>query len=242
MNKTMRRFLLLAALSIIGASIITINNLGKRLTPGDPDYVAIENTLRLYLEIDAEARYTLDDSRLSEVLANDFRGGIVGDEEENRFYLKAVQWYKENPYITRFGFGLLDFWHAFYAYNRAVDQIYDASIARGLMPIPPPDTYEDDSVPLEFRVTPDPFQVDLSWLYGLPEVRELMEATGFQSVSIQRPLPETIVPQAFEIQSITVYNDFAHMVVDMYAKVDLTFAKIHGRWYIIGSRTIQSFV
>ena len=215
MSKIMRHFLLLAALLIIGAVIITINNLGKRLTPGDPDYVAIENTLRLYLEIDAEARYTLDDSRLSEVLANDFRGGIVGDEELGGHYLKAVQWYKDNPFITRFGFGLLDFWHAFYAYNRAVDQIYDASISRGLMPTP---------------------------LSGLPEVRELMEATGFQTVSIQRPLPETIVPQAFEIQSITLYNDLAHVVVDMYAKVDLTFAKIHGRWYIIGSRTIQSFV
>ena len=239
MSNMKRLFLTLAAVVIFVAIISLINRPGKNLASSDLDYDAIENTLRSYLEIDAEARYTLDDTRLSEVLANDPRGSYNGVEGANKYLVQAVRWYTGNPDISEDNIGMLDFWHAYYAYRRALKQIYDTTIGRELLPTPSPIPYEDD-FPLELRVTPNPTQVALPEFDSLPEVKELMEATGFQAASLPPPEPVVILPQQFTIESISVDNVVAHIIGDYpYAKVDLTFVNLSGQWYLVGEKIIQ---
>jgi len=243
MSNIKRLFLLLAALLVIGAMIIIINRPGKSLASDDSDYIAIENTLRLYLEIDAEARYTLDDSRLSEVLANDPRGSYMAEDGADKYFLMAVQWYTGNSNIKEGEIGMLDFWHAYYAYNRTVKQIYDNLVAMDMLPTPTPKPTEDPNDVYVLRTTestPSSIYAGKTSPESIPEIQELMRETGFQYASLPPPRPETIVPVSFVIQSITVDNDLAHVVGDYtYAKVDLTFAKIDGQWYLIGQSIIQ---
>lgn len=204
--------------------------------PNDPDSVAIQNNLSRYLELKAEIHYTLDDSRLSEVMANDSRGGLTGGEIENRFYLKAVQWHRGDPNIKSDEFGLLDFWQARYAFAREVKRIYDNSaITRGL--VPTPTSNPDVSIP---RRTPDPYYFAIGQLRDLPEIKALEKASGL-GVTLPRPLPDKVVPDKFIFQSISIDKDIAHVIGDFsYAKDELIFAKIQGRWYLINIIELQS--
>jgi hypothetical protein len=238
-----RLYLLLAALLVLITIIIIMNRPGKSLASDNPDYIAIENTLRSYLEIDAKARYSLDDSRLSEVLANDPRGSYSGAEGENAYLVKAVRWYTGNPNIKDDNIGMLDFWHAYYAYNREVKQIYDNVQAMGRLPTPTSSPTEDPfdiDVLLASESTPSSILPDKTSPESLPEIQELMKETGFQSASLPQPQPDVIMPEQFIIQSITIDNDLANVIGDYsYAEVDLTFVKLSGQWYLVGSKIIQ---
>lgn len=241
MSNIKKLYFLLAAFILIGGVIIMFNRPGKTLASDDSDYIAIEKTLHLYLEIDAEIQYSLDDSRLREVLANDPRGSYTGTEGANKHLVKLVQWYTGNPNIKEDEIRMLDFWNARYAYNRAVKQIYDNAVAMGALPTPTP------------APTEDPFDIDAMGVAenahsrtpqtspeSLPEIQALMEETGIQYATLPPPRPEKIVPEQFSITSITIDEDLAHMVGDyQWATVDLTFAKINGCWYLIGSKIIQ---
>jgi hypothetical protein len=243
MSNNKRLFILFAALIIIVAIVIILKRPGKSLAEDNPDYVAIENTLQSYFEIDAKARYTLDDSRLSDVLANDPRGSYSGAEGENGYLVKAVRWYTGNPDIQEDNIGMLNFWHAYYAYNREVKQIYDNAQAMGKLPMPTSSPTEDPfdiDVLLSTENAHSPIFSGETSPESLPEIQELMKETGFQSASMPLPQPDVIVPEKFIIQSITVDNDVAHVIGDYpYAKVGLTFVKLSGQWYLVGSKIIQ---
>jgi hypothetical protein len=193
----------------------------RSLESNDPRYIAIENTLQEYLNIDAEARYTLDDSRLSEVLANDLLGSY--DPGAGRSHLaQAVRWNTGNPNVSDNHIGMLDFWQAYYAYQRQVKQIYDDAVAQGKI-----DPYSNDgTVSLE----------------SLPEIRQLMEQTGFQTAQLPPAQPANSVPISFAIRTIKVFWDEAYVVGDYpYARVGMTFVKHAGQWYLVGMSTLQQY-
>ena len=195
----------------------------------------------MYLEIDAEVQYTLDDSRLSEVLANGPRGSYMSTEGATKHFVKLVQWYTGNPNIKEDEIRMLDFWNARYAYIRAVKQIYDNAVAKGMLPTPTPAPMEDPFDIDAMRVAENaPSMAPQTSPESLPEIQALMKETGAQYATLPPPRPEKIVPEQFVITSITIDEDLAHMVGDyQWATVDLTFAKIDGRWYLIGSIIIQ---
>jgi hypothetical protein len=143
MSNYKRLVFIFSTILIIVPIAILLNQPGKSLAEDNPDYIAIKNTLQLYLEIDAKARYTLDDSRLSEVLNNDPRGSYSGGLGENRYLVKAVRWYTGNPDIQEDYIGMLDFWHAFYEFNRQATLIYEKAQAMGSLPTPTPVPTED---------------------------------------------------------------------------------------------------
>lgn len=228
---------LLATFLVIVAIIIIINRPKKSLASSDLDYVAIENTLRLYLKFKAEARYTLDDGRMPEVLANDPRGSPADESDA-----KLVRFITNNPDLSADDIGLLDVEQALWAYRRLIKQKYDDASARGLLVPPTPEVIDPFDVsygPLEMRSTPDPIIVGQSELEALPEIMDLEKASG-RGATLPRPQPDVIMPEQFVIQSITVDNDLAHVIGDYsYAEVDLTFVKLSGQWYLVGSKIIQ---
>jgi hypothetical protein len=250
MSHTKKLPYLLAAGLVVGAIFISACSQKPTPTSAVPDDIAIEKTLRTYLEIEAEALYTLDDSRLVDVLANDPRGGLVGGEELNKRYLQAVQWYKGNPNLKGDEIGCLEARQAFYAFRRQAKQIYDDAVAQGRLTAPDQEdlekrlaSYKKEISISEDQPTPEIYLADIATgqLETLPEYKALLAATGYDGFQLPHPLPDQIVPQAFVIESITVDRDLAHVVGDFsHAKVELTFAKIDGRWYLIGQRTIQN--
>jgi hypothetical protein len=206
-------------LVLVAVTLFFVLKSGISLTPDNPEYIAIENTLRKYLEINAEARYTLDDSRLSEVLANDSRGSY-STHDGNSALAKAVRWYTGNPLVMENHIGMLDFWHAYYAYNRQVKQLYNAAVAKE----------GQSSSQVAAPISPE----------SLPEVRQLMEETGFQGASLPPARPQVIVPENFVIESVKVFLGEAYVVGDYpYARVGLTFVKRSGQWYLVGSKILQ---
>ena len=56
MQNIKRLCLLFVALMVVVVTIIIINQPGKSLAVDNPDYIAIENALQSYLEIDAKLR------------------------------------------------------------------------------------------------------------------------------------------------------------------------------------------
>lgn len=227
----------MAVVLIIVAIIIIINRPGKNLASSDPDYVAIENTLRSYLGIEAEANFTLDDSRLVEVLANDPRGGLFGDDRMNERLLKSVQWFKKNPDLIVDQIGLLDVRQAFYAFRRQAKQMYDDAIAQGKLTAPDMDQIIASVDPHEYVGTPE---VDLTanatWLLEtLPEYKAMLQAAGYDGVSLPGPRPEKIIPPSFTIESISIDNDLAHAYgIYMGEKADFIFIEQDGNWFLIG--------
>jgi hypothetical protein len=188
----------------------------RPLATDDPIYLAIADTLRRYQALEAEAVYTLDDSRLSEVLANDRRGGLAGGADLNAYYLRAVRWHTGQPDLRGDEFGLLDFRRAYYAYLREVRRIYSEALATG-----------------EISAETAPFQ--------LPAVEALMRATGMQVASLPPPKPEVIEPaDDYLIYSIAVKSDLAYMRVEFpCAQSELIFAELEGHWYYIGGRRLK---
>jgi hypothetical protein len=98
----------------------------RAIPAGSPDFAAIQATLRLYMEIMAEAESTLDGSRLAEVLANDPRGGLVDPK-----YLQLVQYMTGRPELKLEEIGYLDVHQAQVAFQHRVKALYDQAIASG---------------------------------------------------------------------------------------------------------------
>lgn len=242
MSKTIKYILCLAGVLIFAAIVILTRPRQRTLTSTNPEYVAIENTLRTYLEIDAEAQYTIDDSRLVEVLANDRRGGLVGGDELNARYLKSVRWFKGNPRLRGDQIGYLDVKQALYAFRRQAKQIYDEAVAQGRLTAPSVEQIMASYDPGDLG---RPTEIDLTYvasmdLNSLPEFKAMLNEAGYDGVMLPHPRPEQIVPESFVIQSIKTQGDLAYVRGDFsYATVDLIFAKMHGSWFLIGERVIR---
>jgi hypothetical protein len=238
MRNIKKLFFILAAVLVIGALIIVMRPHEKVLASNEADYIAIENTLNQYLEIEAEANFSLDDSRLVEVLANDSRGGLFGDERMNERFLKSVQWLKNNPDLQVDQIGLLDVRQAFYAFRRQAKQMYDDAIADGRLTAPNRDQIIASVDPHEYDV--NTLEVDLTYsasmlLHSLPEYKAMLQAAGYDSISLPYPRPEKIIPPTFTIESIRIDNDLAH-VYGTYigSEADFIFMKRDGNWFLIG--------
>ncbi len=210
----------------------------RALSQDDPDFTAIQTTLRTYAEIDNEARYTLDDSRLSEVLANDPRGGLVNPE-----LVKSVQYMSGNPDLKIEDIGFLDVNQVGWAFERKVKQVYDDAIASGkvVVPTPPPYDPSENPVSIDIRGTDaDPrAQIPLPNPLIVPEIRAMMVASG---LGAELPLPETVkrTPTDFKIISISVEGDLAHAKVNWeYGICDDVLVKKDGSWYLIGHHIIE---
>lgn len=236
MNKFKTILGLMAALLI--AIFLIIKILPVRALPAnDPDFIAIQTTLSTYAEIQNQAHYTLDDSRLSEVLANDLRGGLV-----DRKYLKAVRYMSGKPYLTTLQVGFLDVNQARWAFERKVKQLYDEAIASGRVTIPTPPTYNPSVNPISTDIKgtdrdprthfrPDPRIV--------PEIRELEQATGL-GASLPLPFSEKSAPIGFRILSISVVSNLAYARVDWdYGLCEDVLIKKDGSWYLIGHKIIR---
>ncbi len=212
----------------------------QALSSGDADYVAIEKTLRTYAEIEAEAIFTLDDSRLSEVLANDPRGGPANDIET-----QAVRYMQGKPDLKAEAIGLLDIRQALYAYDRKVKQLYDAGIASGSIITPTPEVRDPSINPIPEQLKGNPeydpsLQTPTVNLYTVPEIKALSEATGYQAVGLPPARPAKIEVEQFTIQAVTVEQDLAHVIADYpYALLELTLVKKEGRWYLVGRRELR---
>jgi hypothetical protein len=254
MRNIKKVFVLSVVLLSIGAAIIAVSYHPERalaLAPGDSDYIAIENTLRTYLEIKAEAEYTLDDSRLPEVIANDRRGGLVGGEDINKYYLQSVQWYKGNADLKGDQIGYLDVWQAVFAFRRECKRMYDEAMAQGRITVLTREEifaleYNPENAPPglskeEILAQIDPTAYATNEWISSPEAEALLAQTGFNYISLPPPQSEQIVPDFYRIDSITVEKDVAHVIGDFsYAKVELTFVKIDDRWYLVGERELQA--
>ncbi|RPI23855.1 MAG: hypothetical protein EHM70_22000 [Chloroflexota bacterium] len=140
------------------------------LTPNDTDWMAIETTLRTYAEIKEEALYSLDDSRLVQVLANDPRGGLV-----DPMFLKPVQWMTGNTDLKLKEVGFLHVEQARYAFDREVKELYpeirelqEETGWLGRLPAPRPEKV----TPMSFKILSILVKGDLAyakvdWGYGL---------------------------------------------------------------------------
>jgi hypothetical protein len=237
MRNTSKFFFILVLGLVIGILIIFTRTHVKVLALNDPDYVAIENTLNSYLEIEAEAKYSLDDSYLVEVLANDPRGGLFGDDHINERLLKSVQWFRDNPDLKVDQIGLLDVRQAYYAFRRQAKQMYDDAIAQGKLTAPDMDQLIASLDRHEYIGTPE---IDLTntatlLLETLPEYKAMLQAAGYDGVSLPYPRPEKLIPASFIIESISVDNDLAH-VYGIYngQEADFIFMKTDGNWFLIG--------
>ncbi|MEJ2710831.1 MAG: hypothetical protein P8074_24690 [Anaerolineales bacterium] len=236
MNR-LKTILGLTAVLLIAVFLI-IKILPVRVLPAtDPDFVAIETTLRTYADIQAQAHYTLDDSRLSEVLSNDLRGGLV-----DRRYLKSVRYMSGKPYLTTLQVGFLDVNQARWAFERKVKQLYDEAVASGRVTIPTPLPYDPSENPISIDIRgtdrdprthfrPDPRIV--------PEIRELEQATGL-GATLPIPTSEKIIPMGFRILSISVVGNLAYARVDWdYGLCKDTLVKKDSSWYLIGHKIIR---
>jgi hypothetical protein len=173
MSQKTKRIGLLVLLLIAGALARVLVQPTRALAPGDPDRDAMEKTISKYLDIKAEAQFSLDDSELDTVLANDPRGGKLEDEK-----IQAVRFMKNDPDLLEDHIGLLDYYQARYSYYRSAKKIYDDAVSSGRIVVPTPVPYDpsDNPVPLERqgtefdRRTPQPDYVRLP-PESLPEVR-----------------------------------------------------------------------
>jgi len=206
------------------------------LSSDDPDWMAIETTLRTYAEIKEEALYTLDDSRLVEVLANDPRGGFV-----DPVFLKRVQWMKGNADLKLEEVGFLDTEQSRYAFERKVKELYETAIASGEVAVPTPPPYDPSANPVseDIRGTDlDPrmhYQPDV---HIVPEVKALEQETGFLG-RFPPQMPDKIVPIGFKILSISVKDDLAYAKVDWdYGLCEDILVNKNGNWYLIGHKVI----
>src|SRR5262249_13341140 len=156
--------------------------------PTDPTYRAIAGALRLQNEIEAQAIVTLDDSRLTEVLADDPRGGLYGDDS-NAFYLQTVRWYTGNPQLQGWQVGALSARQAYYGYLRAVRDLYNEALASGAIK-------------------------GQTQFAQLPAAQALMQASGFGASTLPSQLPTHVAPVPdYPIESISVAGDLAYMRV-----------------------------
>jgi len=246
-TKQIRSLSILIALIIIGG-IFLIKTPWRVVASNHPDYIAIENTLRLYLEINDDAQYTYDDSRFKEVLVNDPRGGIIGEDlpGHTQIYLKAVRYHNGNPDLKVSDVGFLDYKQALYAYSRQVVLLYQELLTSGKVAQPTPQTREDLSTTL-----PSDFWGDPNWdpsvqtpsiiLESIPEIKELMNNYGFQVAKLPPTRPETKQPVEYIIQSLEINDDVAKLIVDIKSDTYLyTFVNINGQWYIAGEKIKES--
>jgi hypothetical protein len=236
MNRLKTMFGLAAVLVI--AAFLVIKILPVRVLPAnDLDFIGIQTTLRTYADIQAQAYYTLDDSRLSEVLANDLRGGLVDGK-----YLKAVRTMSGRPYLTTLQVGFLDVNQARWAFDRKVKQLYDEAVASGKVIVQTPGSFDPSANPVSIDIKgtdrdprthfrPDPRIV--------PEIRELEQATGL-GASLPLPSSEKSVPMGFRILSVSVMGNLAYARVDWdYGLCEDVLIKKAGNWYLIGHKIIR---
>jgi hypothetical protein len=214
----MNRFKTVLGLSVVmiisGILIIKIVQPAHALSQDDPDFIAIQTTLRAYADINDEAEYTLDDNRLSEVLANDPRGGLVDPE-----LVKSVQYMSGNPDLKREDIGFLDVNQARWAFERKVKQVYDEAIASGKVVAPTPPPYDPAENPVSIDIVgtdADPrTHIPKPNPEIVPEVREIEQATGLGATLPVSP-SEKIIPTEFQLLSVSVEGDLAHAKVDWY--------------------------
>ncbi len=217
----------------------------ETLAANDPDYRAIEEALRLKEAIDTEIQYTLDDSRLSEVYANDARGGAASDDDA-----QLVRYMLGKPELAAGQIGKLDTLRALYAYQRKVKELYEAAIASGVAAsgaaaAPTPEAQDPFINPLPEQLQGNPAYALRAGPASvppdsIPAIQALMQAAGRQAATLPPPRPETMQPVPFTVKSITVDNDLAHVVVEyLPATAEDLFVKIDGRWYMIGGKIVQ---
>jgi hypothetical protein len=245
MNR-LKILLVLSAFVIAELLIIKYAQTAQVIPTTAPDFRAIQTTLRTYADIIDEASHTLDDSRLSEVLANDLRGGLVDPQ-----YVKSVQYMTGKPDRKRIDIGFLDVNQARYAFDRRVRQLYDNAIARGelkIIPIPTdnailPTPYDplDKNITADMRAT-DQARRTYVWPpnpESVPEIRALEKATGLVAF-ISVPSTGEKIPTGFKILYISVFGDLAQAEVDWdYGLCNDSLIKKDGSWYLVGHKIIQ---
>jgi hypothetical protein len=231
---------LLAFLVISGIAIIKIFKPVIPLTPFNPDFIAIQTTLQTFADLDNLASYTFDDSRLSQVLANDPRGGLVDPE-----LLKSVQYMSGNPDLKIEDIGFLDVNQAHWAFERKVKQVYDDAIAKGNVKDPTPTPLASSAIPnSNYRSNRDADQSG-NYLFHtpdgrvIPEIQAMEKASGLQAM-LPVPLPEKRTPTGFKIIFVSVEGDLAYAKVDWnYGLCDDILVKKNGGWYLIGHHIIK---
>ncbi|HMN59836.1 MAG TPA: hypothetical protein PJ988_05700 [Anaerolinea sp.] len=232
MRKIMTILSILVVFILTGILAFNIVHPAQALSPNDPDYIAIQKTLRTYADIKLDAYFSFDDSRLIEVLANDPRGGLVDEH-----LLKAVQWMKNDPDLKLEDIGFLDANRSIYYFERTFNQIYEDAVSQGKIATPTPVPLTPVPTPIEIRKSgPSPDDPR-----SLPEIQELIEATGgFIGVRTARSIPEGKSPIGFTLLSVSVNGDLAKAKVDWeWGLADVVLVKKEGHWYIIGENITQ---
>ncbi|MDD5371717.1 MAG: hypothetical protein PHQ40_21760 [Anaerolineaceae bacterium] len=204
----------------------------------DPDYIAIQSTLQAFAQAKTEIHYSFDDSPLLQVLANDRRGGPV-----NSGYLKLVQFIQGKPELKVEDIGLLEAYQARLAFERRVEQLYNAALARGEVKPPVRPTYDPSDNPIseDIRGTVNdpstrPLKPDLR---EVTAIRRMEKDAGFIAVL---PLSRTVKadPSSFKLLSISIDGDLAHAQVDWdYGLEDDILVKKDGKWYLVGVHILK---
>ncbi len=214
--------------------------------PNNPDIIAIKNTLQSFADLKNNFYFTMDDSKVDQILANDPRGGLV-----NEGYLKLVRYMKGDPNLKIENIGYLDVYECLYAYEIKAKKIFDAAVARGEITIPTPMVDDSSANPATLTAqalwtsTPTVYE----WLYTpppnsemLPEIRAMEQAAGFRiyfplSMEDKKNLLNYVLK--FSLMSVSIQGDLAHIKTDWnYALVDDILVKKAGHWYLVGEKTL----
>jgi hypothetical protein len=204
-----------------------------------PAYIAIEETLNRYLEIDAEARYILDDGSYQEVVVNDLRGGWAGSHASQHWrYLEAL-YAQEQGAGLRSAPGLLNYKRAYCAFHRLARDILQEVIASGAYVVRTPTPATPTPTLLETMLIPqqNPELVyEPSWYPALQEVATRL-GMGVNHWSLVRV---KIEPEPFEIKRVIRMFGTAKVRVDFpCVEYEYTFIKRNERWYVVGEKEIR---
>ncbi len=209
------------------------------ISTNDPDYAAIEATLQKYAFLRVEVQYTLDDAQLSQILANDLRGGLV-----DAHFLKLVQYIKGNPNLKLWQVGFLDVIQARTAFDRKAKQLYEAALARGEIQPPAKLTYDSSENPVSIDIKGT--DKDPRKYISQPNLREVPEIVAMEKeaqFSAFLPVPRTteLQPVKLEIISVHTVGDFGIARVKWeYGMEEDIFVKKGGNWYLAGTTLTES--
>jgi hypothetical protein len=233
-------------LAVLVLVFIWVGGYVLRVEPGSTDYIAIEETLNLYLKIDADAKYTLDERSYQEVVVNDLRGGWAGTHApEHLRYLETLYAQDRGAGLSSAP-GLLNYKLAYLAFNRLARELYHDAVASGdyviQTPIPPTPTAQPQHFPrIDFPGIETP-QSNPGYVY-MPrrqlDLEELENSLGMR-VNYWSLFPGKYTPGPVKINRVIRLFGMAKARVISCSVVDYTLVKRNGKWYVAGEKEIKN--
>jgi hypothetical protein len=200
---------------IIAGFMLWWQPIGVPLSPADPQYQEIAQVYRRSRETSASAACQSDPSHLSEVFANDLRGGPI---RENYYQVLQYTQRSSSPILNYFHAGALDAEEAYIAWYSLAHPFYVDKIEKP--------THEGRMYQMS--------DLDL--------VHEMEAASGFSAIGPNYCNYGSGYYDSDKILSINRAFDIAHVTVDYTIAIqEIALVKRSGKWYVIGRKTVKSF-